>query len=255
MSILQALYESHTFSNLHFVLVVIHVTLALVALALGPVAMRVHKGGLWHRRAGKVYLWSMVISLVAAILLLFYRFNPFLAGITALSLNGVVTGVRSLARKRPGAGVGPIWFDWTFAVTIFVSGIALIGFGATVALGLAESWIPSGSGSFVVLAVLPVVFGILSANDARIDLRSFRNPSNDRNWWWYYHIERMCGSYIALFTALMVQQVGPRLPAEIAWIVWVAPAAIGSPLISIWIKQYRVKFASRSSAHLQPLVS
>ena len=80
-----------------------------------------------------------------------------------------------------------------------------------------------------------------------------RNPSDDRNWWWYYHMDRMCGSYIALFTALMVQQVGPRLPSEIAWIVWIAPAVIGSPLIAMWIKKYRRKFARTASPQLQSL--
>ena len=57
----------------------------------------------------------------------------------------------------------------------------------------------------------------------------------------------MVSSYIGLFTALMVQQVGPRMPGNIAWVVWVAPMLIGSPLLSRWIAAYRRKFAGASA--------
>jgi hypothetical protein len=51
------------------------------------------------------------------------------------------------------------------------------------------------------------------------------------------------GEAIGLFTALMVQQVGPQMPDAYAWIVWVAPTAIGSPLLARWIAAYRRQFA------------
>lgn len=243
MESLSSLFASPYYSNLHRGLIVTHVTLALIALALGPVAMLTHKGRKWHRRAGEVFFWSMVLSLVAAIALLFFRFNPFLAGITALSLNGVVTGVRSLQRKRPQAGAGPTWFDWLFAIIVLASGLGLIGFGIAAGMDLVDSFIPSSGNTFVLFVVLPMIFGFFAANDAWADIRSLRTPSQERNWWWYYHMERMCGSYIALFTALMVQQVGPRLPGEIAWMVWIAPTLIGAPLIGLWIRHYKTRFA------------
>ena len=56
-------------------------------------------------------------------------------------------------------------------------------------------------------------------------------------------MERMAGSYIGLFTALMVQQVGPRMPGSVSWIVWVAPSVIGTILLTRWIAAYRRKFA------------
>jgi hypothetical protein len=57
-------------------------------------------------------------------------------------------------------------------------------------------------------------------------------------------MERMLGSYIGLTTALMVQQVGPRLPENVSWLAWVAPTALGVPLIVMWINRYRRKFAT-----------
>jgi hypothetical protein len=107
---------------------------------------------------------------------------------------------------------------------------------------------PSSGNVPLVMIILPLIFGIAISNDAWADLRMYRTPSPDRRWWWYYHMERILGSYIGLTTALMVQQVGPRMPESLAWLVWVAPSAIGVPLISMWISKYRRKFAPKASA-------
>ena len=50
----------------------------------------------------------------------------------------------------------------------------------------------------------------------------------------------------------MVQQVGPRMPETYAWIVWVAPSIIGSPLLAWWITSYRRKFTGN---RVQPVGS
>lgn len=251
MNILQELYASNYYSTIHYILIVAHVTLALVALIAGPIPMIVRKGGINHQRVGKVYMWSMIISLLLAIALLFFRFNVFLAGITALSLNGVVTGVRALHRKRAQQN-NFVWFDTSFAILALLSGVALLVFGILTGIGISSSWIPSGGesagGGNVVLTILPMIFGFVIVTDAMKDLRSLRVPSTDRNWWWYYHMERMLGSYIALATALAVQQVGPRLPDSVMWISWIAPSAIGSPLIAVWIKNYRKEFSKHQTA-------
>jgi uncharacterized membrane protein len=47
--------------------------------------------------------------------------------------------------------------------------------------------------------------------------------------WLPLHIGGMCGSYIALVTALLVVNVGDRLP-----VVWFLPTIVGSPLIA-WV--------------------
>lgn len=242
-TIIKELYTSNYFSDLHFVLIVLHVTLALTALIIGPIPMIVRKGGINHRLLGKVYLWSMVASLLLAIILLFFRFNVFLAGISALSLNSVITGVRALYRKRPEKN-HYLWFGYTVAVLAFLSGLGLLFFGILTGAGALSSWIPSGGGG-IVLIILPIVFGIAIVSAAVQDLRSLRNPSTDRNWWWYYHMDRMLGSYIALATALAVQQIGPRMPESMMWISWVAPSVIGSPLIAVWIKRYREQFGTQ----------
>lgn len=242
-TILNELYASHYFSTIHYILIILHVTLAIVALIVGPIPMIARKGGVNHRLVGNIYFWSMLVSLLLAIVLLFFRFNVFLAGITALSLNGIVTGVRSLYRKRPEKN-NYLWLDYTVASAALLSGVGLLVFGILTATGILSALIPSGNGG-IVLTILPIVFGIFIVSDAVKDFKSLWRPSTDRNWWWYYHMERMLSSYIALSTALAVQQIGPRMPESIMWIAWVAPSAIGTPLIAIWIKQYKEKFSSK----------
>ena len=242
-------YFSTAHTETHAWFIAIHVTLAIAALILGPIAMRLRKGSKNHILVGRVYFWSMVVSLLTAFALLFWRWNTFLFAITIFSLYAAVTGVRSIYRKKAGDGISPNWFDWIFASVTLASGAGLFLWGLSAALGINLIWLPSGGGIPIILIILPLVFGLMISNDAMTDLRQFRNPTDDKLWWWYYHLERMCGSYIALVTAFMVQQVGPRLPGSVAWIVWVTPAIVGGIFIGRWIRSYRAQFSGNQERH------
>jgi uncharacterized membrane protein len=244
MDVVRSLYESHYFSTLHFVFIVLHVTAALISLVVAPVAMRVSKGGQAHRRWGQVYFWGMVLVNVSAFVLLFWRFNPFLFSITVLTLYYVITGYRALQHKRNQSGEKPGWFDWTLSSVTLLAGSQLIIWGIS-QLGVATGAIPSSGTVSFVAWLLPLIFGIGIIQSAVADLRRYRTPPTNHNWWWYYHMDRMVSSYIGLLTALMVQQVGPGLPDSYAWIVWIAPTLIGSPLLARWIDSYRNRFEGK----------
>ena len=237
MEFVRSLYASDYYSTLHFTLIAIHVTAALVALGLAPAALAVVKGGKAHRCWGKIYFWSMMVVNSCAFLLLFWRFHPFLFGITVLTSYTAITGYRCLYRKRSSSGQRQQWFDWAVALTALVTGIGMIGWGLSRLMA---------SGGFDIVGLLLLLFGAAVTANSFADVRAFRNPPSDRNWWWYYHMDRMIGSYIGLFTALMVQQVGPRLPGDIAWIVWIAPTMLGGVLVNRWIAHYRRQFIQRS---------
>jgi hypothetical protein len=82
----------------------------------------------------------------------------------------------------------------------------------------------------------------MTVASAMQELRLMRTPQVDRRWWLYHHMDRMLSSYVAATTAFLVQ-TGVRLaPPEIAWIFWVAPSAIGVPLIAYWKMWYRRQF-------------
>jgi hypothetical protein len=260
MQFLANLYASYAEPTLHHTWIAVHVTAALFALVIAPLAMVTRKGGLAHRRWGKAYFWGMFITNGSALILLAWRFNIFLLGVTVLSFYGAFTGYRAIYWKRPLKGAGPTWLDRGATWVVLAAGVALFAWGIVTALGLTRLWIPNNGGTFAIFVILPLLFGAAIATDAITDLRIYRAPSTDCHWWWYYHMERMLGSYIALLTALMVQQVGPSLPGSFAWVVWVVPAMIGTPAISYWIVHYRRKFAKdvvngsqdRRKLHEQP---
>ncbi len=222
-------------SIIHTAIITLHILAGITALLVAPVAMIVHKGGTAHRRWGKVYFWAMFAICLSAVGMLFFRFNPFLAGVTAMSFYSALTGYRVLYRKRALAGAAPL-FDRMAAWLALAAGTGLIGWGINALLN-------QRPGSSLTFAILPLVFGLFVFNQGVVDLRLFRQPAADRRWWWYYHMERMLGAYIATVTAFLVQTVAPRLPAfDLVWIVWVAPGVIGGVLIGVWIKHYRRKF-------------
>src|SRR5688500_6999974 len=56
------LFESHYYSTLHHLIVVIHVLGALIALIVAPTAMVATKGGRTHILWGRVYFWAMFVT-------------------------------------------------------------------------------------------------------------------------------------------------------------------------------------------------
>jgi hypothetical protein len=238
------LFASEYFSTIHQILVVAHVLAAIFSLIVAPLVMSVKKGGRVHRQWGKAYFWGMFVTNIIALILLFYRYNVFLMGVTFLSFYGAITGYRVIYRKQSKTGRGVTWFDWGAAGVVIIAGIYLLTSGILAMLGYTRFiGIPSGGNVSFVFILLPLVFGIIITGNGWQDIQQFRQPITDRNWWWYYHMDRMLSSYIGLLTAFMVQQVGPRMSQNIAWIVWIAPAVIGTILISRWIGSYKQQFA------------
>lgn len=230
-------------NTLHLTLVFVHVGAAVLSLITGIGAMVTAKGGHRHRQYGKLYFWGMFVTNGVALILLTWRLNLFLFGVTIFSFYAALTGYRVLYRKRPDQGRGAAPFDWAAAAVAAVTGVALIinstlGFFELGAFGIP----PLASGASVAV-ILPLVFGVMIAHSGISDMRQFVKPITDKRWWWFYHMNAMLGSYIGLTTALMVQQIGPRMPDQIAWIVWVLPSVIGTVGISRWIGSYRRQFA------------
>lgn len=221
---------------LEALLVLLHVAAGTFALVLAPIAITTRKGGRNHCLGGRVYFWAMAVLFITALGLLVVRPNIFLLIISVLSFYGAFSGTRALARKRPQVGQGPTPFVWGGAWLALAAGMGFIAWGVLTLLGLWESIVPRA------FSYLGVGFGVLLSHDAWSDLRSFRQPSSDPTWWWFYHMERMLGSYIAAVTAFMVQTVGPRLPVGLEWTVWIAPGLVGGVGISFWIRYYRLRF-------------
>ena len=214
-----------------------HVLAGVTALAMAPLALLARKGGTAHRRWGTLYFWAMFAIFASSLAVMTYRPNAFLLCIAVLAFYSAFSGYRVLHRKRPQRGRGAAWLDWAGASLALGSGAG----GAAWGVGSLVGWLPLSVGT--AFSGLGIAFGALLGKQALEDLRGFRRPAEDRNWWWYVHMDRMLTSSIAALTAFLVQNVGRHLAPEVGWLVWVLPGLLGGPAIGYWVSSYRRRFA------------
>ena len=164
----------------------LHILSGGVRLFVAPGAMLTRKGGLWHRRWGKAYFWSMVVVVLTAVLLSLARFNLFLLLIAVFSFYLAFSGYRALYRKTPQQRASVA--DWGAAVLMLASGASFIGYGLYLLMVIQIA-------SFGIVAI---VFGGIGLATAASDIRSFLRPPADKRAWWFSHMSGMLAAYIAL---------------------------------------------------------
>jgi hypothetical protein len=211
-------------------LLAIHVAAGTLALIVAPVAMLTAKGGVAHRRWGRVYYWALGLVASTAVVLALWRPNPFLALVAVFSYYFVFTGRRVLLYKRPDQGEHPTALDWGAAVTAAATGAGLVILG-----------IVRPGAVWVQLGVVAVVFGGLGLAFAGLQLWRFVWPPADPRRWWFAHMTGMLASYLAAVTAFSVVNA-TFLPPTTRWL-W--PTLLGSPLIALWVTYYKRRFARR----------
>ncbi len=127
----------------------IHILFGAVALFVAPAAMLTAKGGLWHRRWGKMFFWSITVVAVTAVVMSLIRSGLFFLLVALFSFYLALTGYRVLYRKtpqqRPGKG------DWIAVSAMLVGSVALLAYGAylmlTSSLGMVASGLRSSGSS------------------------------------------------------------------------------------------------------------
>ncbi|WP_420317267.1 hypothetical protein [Ekhidna sp.] len=208
-----------------------HVFCGGTVLLLGLIQILNRKGSKNHRALGKVYVGAMWwICLSAWSIILFYRFSAFLMVIAVLTFYASFTGVRVLKRKQTGSEK---WYDWAVAIVTILFGAGLVIYAGYL-LYFKENYI---------LAFLCGLFGLFTLHASYQDLRFFMvKPDVEKSWWIKQHIGAMGGSYIAAITAFAVQNPNLFMPnSSYQWLLWLLPAAIGSPLFSLlskkWVKR------------------
>ncbi len=212
-------------------LALLHVAAGFTALVIAPIAMVSAKGGTTHRRWGKVYYRAMVVVAVTAVVLGVARPNLFLTLLAVFSFYTAFSGYRALRRKRPQERRDVV--GWAMAI------LTLVASGSMIVLGLvapSEAWRRIGT--------VAVVLGSVGIMLAGSDVAAMSRPPADPMAWWYAHMGRMLGSYIAAVTAFSVVNFAV-LPLTARWL-W--PTVIGTPLIVLWTAYYKRRFARRDTA-------
>ena len=215
-------------------LLAIHIGAGSIALASMLVPMIAAKGGRTHRRAGWVFVASMSIVSVTALLLSAGRvlFDPrpdakafgfFLLVVALLTGAAVSAGVRVLRFKnRTAARLH--WWDTGLPVVLGAASLALGIYGLTRQ------------------QIVFVAFGVLGLLNAAGSLRYWlRAPASPMHWW-FEHMNGMLTGCIAATTAFLV--IGGARMGIWPLVAWLAPAAIGAPGIALWSYYYRRRFHS-----------
>ncbi len=222
---------------------VTHIAFGFFALGVGLVPMLSKKGGRLHNLTGLAYYWSMVIVAISSLGLVLS--SPitdgrlFLTGIAIFSFYLCFTGRRSLQQR----GNEPVrWYDWGVSSAMALTALLMIGYGLYCAIeGITI-------GQLAPMSILFLTFGFFSGTNARYDFRKYRYPEKVKygsKEWFFVHIERMGGSYIATFTAFSLvnlRYIFPEAPVAVNIATWIMPGVIGGMFIGRAVRYYATRF-------------
>lgn len=206
-----------------------HVLAGSIALLAAPGAMLTVKGGRWHRRWGATYLVAMGLVSATAIVLAVIRPTLFLGLVAVFSFYLAFIGWRAVVRRRLPAGQLATPLDWTATAIALAGALALIGYAAVPWGGVRPGLWP-----------VALTFGGLGTWVALGELRAMRRPATEPRAWWFRHMGNMLGAYIATVSAFSVVSLD-ALPPLARWL-W--PTVIGVPLVNLWIRTWRRRFAT-----------
>ncbi len=202
----------------------VHIVFGTVALFVAPAAMLTRKGGLWHRRWGKLYFWSMAGVAVTALVMSFLRSGLFFLLLALFSFYLAFSGYRILYRKKPAqAATG---MDWSGVSVVVVGSLSLVVYGT-------YQMLASHFGT------VAMVFGLIGLYFGITDVRAFVRPPSDKQAWWFTHMRRMLSAYIATVTAFSVVNFHFLSPV----VRWLWPTVVGTVGILVWVGYYRKRFA------------
>ena len=89
------------------------------------------------------------------------------------------------------------------------------------------------------LAIILGLFGFIGGSLAIVDVLRYKNGLHHPKEWILEHLGRMCGAYIATFTAFAVTNLTAFLSGLL---LWVLPAILGGFGIGIATNYYRKQF-------------
>lgn len=192
--------------TLYTVFLIIHIVTGYLALSAGITAIIARKGQTVHRKAGRIFVISMLGVGASALSMSLMKGNQFLLHIGIFTMYQVYGGWRALRQRDLRAN----FLDWTIA---------------TVGLGNGAVMLFTGN---IVLMVFGGISVLLGTGDLRTHLRVLRGKETHRLAWLRKHIGMMMGAFIATVTAFIVVNVSGVKPA---WVLWLAPTAIFMPVM------------------------
>ena len=196
------------------ILLPIHILAGTIALLCAAMAVSSEKGKKIHVLAGRAYFWCMVAIFLTSIPMSIITNNIFLFLIAIFSFYLAFAGMR-FARNRKGVTTT---LDW-----IIISLMILSGVGMWI---LAAIYFTNNNSQYIPL----LVFGFLAIALGYADFKSHKNKTAIGKERLSRHLTNMMGGTIAVITAVLVVNVD----LEPAWVWWVLPTALITPVIFWW---------------------
>lgn len=243
----------------------IHIGAGFLGLAVFWIPLLVRKGSRLHVLCGRVFVACAAVLLASALLICTWRmiepvrsFSPnirppaeetegfvrtarliylFLGALAVYTVVPLYLGLRVVrTRQHPdrlaGGAARPL-----LALEVMVS-LALIAYAAAL-------WVADPGMAF---SAVPLGAGVGGLGAAWWDWRFIAKPRTTSMDWLYKHMEFMLRTGIAFHSAFAVFVLtpwfGPLGSSPWALVPWVVPSVIGVPAAWIWIRHYRLKFAS-----------
>ncbi len=199
--------------NFAWSLIYIHVALGFMAFGIGAVTLVSKKGGRLHIVTGRIFYFSMVVSVVLSLVVSLTpgHLSPTMFHIAVLSLYFLLGGKRSLKFKIKGHR---FQVDKALAYAVIVTSLAVMGY----------SFFIEGR-----VHPLRTVFGCIGLVFGGIDLWMFRFPEKVSRKWLFLHLSKMLGGYTAAVTAFFVAQ-----KILTGYFNWFMPTVFGVAFIIYW---------------------
>ncbi|MEY2745761.1 MAG: hypothetical protein RL112_803 [Planctomycetota bacterium] len=193
------------------------------------------KGGVVHRKAGRVFVWAMAWVSVSAVVASALRLTsepdkpqgPLFLSLVALQSAAATWWGVSMVRHKQRDAVSRSLPDWIAVVALVGSGVLTLAY-----------WLQGAAVLFGIFGVLNLVFGLRFA-------RVLGRAPRSRFWWWYEHLFGMLVACIGTLTAFFVVNY-ERIPEAVQshlppLVVWTAPGLVGGLGIALATRYYRRK--------------
>lgn len=207
------------------VLIYIHAFFGGIGLITGIGSIAVKKGGLNHKRLGKIFSYSMVISSLISLLVarMPNHENLFLFLIRIFTIYMVLVGNRALTLKNKTKNKADI-IDKTISGIMLIASLFMIVIGV---LGIIQK---------IDNSILYLFFGGFGIFMTLKDFETYKNFTKNKNAWLKSHLGRMIGALIASLTAFMVAglNIGTLM-------MWILPTILGTIYIIYWNRKLKTK--------------
>ena len=197
------------------ILIYIHTFFGGIGLITGMISIFVKKGGFKHKKTGKIFSISMIISSMISLVVarMPNHENLFLFLIGIFTIYMILAGNRALTLRNKIKSKA----DW---IDKLVSGAMLLGI-----IGMIQK---------IDNSVLYIFFGGFGAFMTIRDFQTFKTFTEKKNAWLINHLGRMIGALIASVTAFLVAGLNIK-----ALFVWILPTILGTIYIIYWSRKFK----------------